>query len=86
MLNSCVSPPSSAQHLEEPLLAGSAGEAECFPNRLIDRQLTRYNGTPLLGVLVRHPIGRFFAEGLDKPLGVAVGDMRVRIGSDVPET
>lgn len=55
------------------------------PDLVIDRQVTRQPGVPLLGVLERHRIGPFLAEGLDEPLGLAVGAWRVGLGSNVLE-
>jgi len=52
------------------------------PDLVIDRQVTRQPSFPLLGVLERHRIGPFLAEGLDKPLGLAVGARRVGPGSN----
>lgn len=45
-----------------------------LPDPVMDRQVTGQPGVPLLGVLERHRIGPFLAEGLDKPLGLAVGE------------
>jgi len=56
-----------------------------LPDPVIDRQVTRQPSVPLLGVLERHGIGPFLAEGLNEPLGLAVGARRVRPGADVLE-
>jgi len=55
------------------------------PDSLIDRYITRQPSVPLLGVLERHRIGPFLAEGLDKALGLAVGAWRVGPCADVLE-
>lgn len=56
-----------------------------LPDPVIDRQVTRQPGVSLLGVLERHRIGPFLAEGLDEPLRLAIGAWRVEPGADVLE-
>ncbi len=55
------------------------------PQTVIDRQVSRQPGVSLLGVLERHGVGPFLAEGLNEPLGLAVGPWRVGPGADVLE-
>ena len=54
-----------------------------LPQTVIDRQVSRQPGVSLLGVLKRHGVGPFLAEGLNEPLGLAVGPWRVGPGADV---
>jgi len=56
-----------------------------LPDPVIDRQVTGQPGVLLLGILERHRIGPFLAEGLDEPLGLAVGARRVGPDADVLE-
>ena len=56
-----------------------------LPEAVIDRQVAGQPAVPFLGVLERHPISPQTAEGLDEPLGLAVGSGRVGPGADVPE-
>ena len=56
-----------------------------LPQTVIDRQVSRQPGVSLLGVLERHGVGPFLAEGLNKPLGLAIGTWRVGPGADVFE-
>ena len=51
----------------------------------MDCQTARQPAVPFLGVLKRHPIGPFTAEGLNEPLRLAVGSGRGGPGADVPE-
>ncbi len=56
-----------------------------LPESVIDRPV---GGQPLvafLGFLERHSVGPFPAEGLDEPLGFAVGSRGVGPGADVLE-
>ena len=56
-----------------------------LPQAVIDPQVSREPGVSLLGVLDQHGISPFLAEGLDEPLGLAVGTWRVRPGAIVLE-
>ncbi len=56
-----------------------------FPEPAIDRQVTGQPTVAFLGVLERHPVGPFPAEGLNESLGFAVGAGRVGPGADVLE-
>jgi len=56
-----------------------------LPEPVIDREVTRQPVVAFLGVLEGHRIGPFLTEGLNKPLGLAVGAGRVRPGADVLE-
>ena len=60
-------------------------EGRVLPEAVIDRQVAGQPAVPFLGVLERHPISPLTAEGLDEPLGLAVGPGRVGPGADVPE-
>jgi len=55
------------------------------PDAVIDRQLSRQPGVLLVGVLERHRIIPYLAEGLEESLGLAVGARRVGPGADVLE-
>ena len=50
---------------------------------VMNPQVSRQQGTSLLGVLERHGVGPFLAEGLSEPLGLAVGTWHVEQGADV---
>ena len=52
------------------------------PVLIIEPQIARKPALPLLGGLKGHPIGPFPAQGLDEPLGFAVGAGRVWLGPD----
>jgi len=52
------------------------------PAALIERQIARQPSVPLLGGLEGHGIGSFRKQGLDEPLGFAVGPWRVWLGAD----
>ncbi len=56
-----------------------------LPETVIDRQVTGQPLVALAGVLERHSVGPFPVEGLDEPLGVAVGAWGVGPGADVLE-
>jgi hypothetical protein len=56
-----------------------------FPEPILDRQLAGQPTVAFLGVLERHSIGPFPAEGLNKSLGYAVGAGGVGPGPDVIE-
>ena len=58
-------------------------EGRGLPQTVIDRQVSRQQGVSLLGILKRHGVGPFLAEGLNEPLGLAVGPWRVGLGADV---
>ena len=55
------------------------------PEPVIVRQVTGQPTVASLGLLERHPVGPFPAEGLNEALGFAVGAGRVGPGADVLE-
>jgi len=55
-----------------------------LPEAVIGPQVARHTAVPLFGVRDGHGIGLFLAEGLDEPLGLAVGSGCVGPGADVP--
>ncbi len=54
-----------------------------LPETVIDRQVTGHPLVALAGVLERHSVGPFPAEGLDEPLGLAVGAWGVGPGANL---
>ncbi len=52
------------------------------PAVVIERQIARKPAVPLLGGPEGHGIGPFLKQGLDEPLGFAVGSWCVRLGAD----
>ena len=85
MTRCCVSPGWSAEQLDEPLLRCLPAQGRMPPAVVMDAQVAGQPTVPFLGVLEGHGVGPFLAEGLDEPLGLAVGSGRVRPGSHVPQ-
>jgi len=56
-----------------------------LPEPVIDPQVASQPAFPLFRVRESHGIGPFFTEGLDEPLGLAVGSGCVGPGADVPQ-
>lgn len=54
-----------------------------LPKPIIDRQVAGQPAVALVGILEGHGVGPLAAEGLDEPLGLAVGSGCVRPRADV---
>jgi len=71
----------SSSQQSELLNGGAAGQRHMTPAAVIDRQIARQPVVPFNGGLKGHGVCPLRQQGLDKPLGLAIGSWRVRPGA-----